>query len=98
MFTGIITGVGQITDSQPLGDQPAHGRRRNFALAGLALTCAVERQPAVASNACRQGLGRKESNARRSQRELESHEVTRAVVTSLILILELDYFLTQVLM
>lgn len=27
MFTGIITGVGQITDSQPLGDQPAHGRR-----------------------------------------------------------------------
>lgn len=27
MFTGIITGVGQITDSQPLGDQPSHGRR-----------------------------------------------------------------------
>jgi len=27
MFTGIITGVGQIIDSQPLGDQPSHGRR-----------------------------------------------------------------------
>lgn len=27
MFTGIITGLGQITDSQPLGDQPSHGRR-----------------------------------------------------------------------
>ncbi|MBH2017718.1 MAG: riboflavin synthase [Burkholderiales bacterium] len=27
MFTGIITGVGQITESQPLGDQPSHGRR-----------------------------------------------------------------------
>jgi len=27
MFTGIITGVGQITDSQALGDQPSHGRR-----------------------------------------------------------------------
>lgn len=27
MFTGIITGVGQIVDSQPLGDQASHGRR-----------------------------------------------------------------------
>ena len=27
MFTGIITGVGQITESQALGDQPSHGRR-----------------------------------------------------------------------
>lgn len=27
MFTGIITGVGQIVDSQPLGQQPEHGRR-----------------------------------------------------------------------
>jgi riboflavin synthase len=27
MFTGIITGVGQIVDSQPLGDQVDHGRR-----------------------------------------------------------------------
>jgi riboflavin synthase len=27
MFTGIITGVGQIVDSQPLGAQASHGRR-----------------------------------------------------------------------
>ncbi|WP_294638398.1 riboflavin synthase [uncultured Aquabacterium sp.] len=27
MFTGIITGVGQIVDSQPLGEGPGHGRR-----------------------------------------------------------------------
>lgn len=27
MFTGIITGVGQIIDSQPLGAEPTHGRR-----------------------------------------------------------------------
>ncbi|RRS02301.1 riboflavin synthase [Aquabacterium soli] len=27
MFTGIITGVGQIVDSQPLGAEPSHGRR-----------------------------------------------------------------------
>ena len=27
MFTGIITGVGQIVDSQPLGELPSHGRR-----------------------------------------------------------------------
>ena len=27
MFTGIITGLGHITDSQPLGDLPSHGRR-----------------------------------------------------------------------
>lgn len=27
MFTGIITGVGQIVDSQPLGADPSHGRR-----------------------------------------------------------------------
>ncbi|WP_298013327.1 riboflavin synthase [uncultured Aquabacterium sp.] len=27
MFTGIITGVGQIVDSQPLGHAPEHGRR-----------------------------------------------------------------------
>ena len=27
MFTGIITGVGQIIDSTPLGDLPGHGRR-----------------------------------------------------------------------
>ncbi|MEK8087046.1 riboflavin synthase [Aquabacterium sp. A3] len=27
MFTGIITGLGQITDSQSLGDAPQHGRR-----------------------------------------------------------------------
>jgi riboflavin synthase len=27
MFTGIITGVGQIVDSQALGDQASHGRR-----------------------------------------------------------------------
>ena len=27
MFTGIITGVGQIVDSQPLGTEPSHGRR-----------------------------------------------------------------------
>jgi riboflavin synthase len=27
MFTGIITGVGQIIDSQPLGTDPSHGRR-----------------------------------------------------------------------
>ncbi|WP_290870671.1 riboflavin synthase [Aquabacterium sp.] len=27
MFTGIITGVGQIVDSQPLGSEASHGRR-----------------------------------------------------------------------
>lgn len=27
MFTGIITGVGQIIDSQPLGEQASHGKR-----------------------------------------------------------------------
>lgn len=27
MFTGIITGVGQIVESQPLGADPSHGRR-----------------------------------------------------------------------
>jgi riboflavin synthase len=27
MFTGIITGLGQITDSQSLGEAPQHGRR-----------------------------------------------------------------------
>lgn len=27
MFTGIITGLGQITESQPLGADPSHGRR-----------------------------------------------------------------------
>ena len=27
MFTGIITGVGQIVESHPLGDGPGHGRR-----------------------------------------------------------------------
>jgi riboflavin synthase len=27
MFTGIITGLGHIIDSQPLGDLPSHGRR-----------------------------------------------------------------------
>ena len=27
MFTGIITGLGQIVDSQPLGPDASHGRR-----------------------------------------------------------------------
>ncbi|NBD20605.1 riboflavin synthase [Aquabacterium fontiphilum] len=27
MFTGIISGLGQITETQALGDQPTHGRR-----------------------------------------------------------------------
>ena len=27
MFTGIITGVGQIVESQPLGADSSHGRR-----------------------------------------------------------------------
>ena len=27
MFTGIITGIGQITHVQPLGDSAAHGKR-----------------------------------------------------------------------
>ncbi len=32
MFTGIITGIGRITDVQPLGTTPAHGKR-------LTITC-----------------------------------------------------------
>ena len=37
MFTGIITGMGQIAAVHPLGDTAAHGKRLETLAQGLAL-------------------------------------------------------------